>query len=75
MKPKRLLLTGADAAVTTFGVLGKALITTAYSSAYIVTSETYPTEIRAVGMGVSTSFARFSSLFASFIGGILVSTI
>lgn len=65
-------MAGYDAAVTSFGILGKALITITYSSGYIMTSETYPTDIRAVGMGVATSFARFSSLFASFAGGIMV---
>jgi OCT family organic cation transporter-like MFS transporter 4/5 len=68
-----MFIPNAEVAVTVFGILGKAFITTAYSSVYVVTSDTYPTSIRAVGMGASTSIGRIGSLGASFVGGVLVS--
>ena len=63
---------GGDAAVTAFAILGKGFITVAYSSIYVVTTDTYPTCIRAAALGLGTSVARAGSMASSFVGGILV---
>lgn len=63
---------GFNTAITVLAILGKGFITVAYSAVYVVTAETYPTRIRNIGMGVSSSFGRLSGMGASFIGGYLV---
>ena len=63
---------GFNTAITVLAIIGKGFITIAYSAVYIVTAETYPTRIRNIGMGVSSSFGRLSGMGASFIGGSLV---
>jgi len=61
--------------VTGLAILGKAFITVSYSSIYVVTTDTYPTCVRAAGLGLGASMARLGSTASPFVGGILVSII
>jgi len=57
---------------TALAILGKGFITVAYSSVYVVTTDTYPTSVRAAALGLGASVARAGSMASSFVGGILV---
>lgn len=62
---------GTETGITVLAIIGKGFITIAYSAIYVVTAEMYPTHIRNIGMGVSSSFGRLSGMGASFVGGYL----
>ena len=64
---------GGEAVVTTLAIVGKGFITVAYSSAYVITTDNYPTSMRATALGCGTSVARVGSIASSFVGGTLVS--
>jgi len=58
--------------VTTCAILGKGFITVSYSSVYVITTDNYPTCMRAVALGLASSTARAGSMASSFVGGTLV---
>jgi len=58
--------------VTTLAIVGKGFITVAYSSAYVMTTDNYPTSMRAVALGLGTAAARAASMASAFVGGTLV---
>ena len=63
---------GGERAVTAFAIVGKGFITVSYSSIYVVTTDNYPTSIRAAALGLGAAVARAGSMGSSFVGGILV---
>ncbi len=54
-------------------MVGKSAITMAFCSIYLYSSELFPTEVRNVGIGTASMFARISGMAAAFIGGPMVS--
>ena len=61
------------AATVTFSMLGKLFISVTFSCVYVYSSELFPTEVRNVGVGTASTFARISSMAAAYVGGPLVS--
>jgi len=53
-------------------LIGKGLITVAFDVVYVYGSEIFPTEVRMIGLGTASMFARVASMGASFVGGPLV---
>ena len=68
-----LQLAAQDTLTVVFAILGKGSALMAFSLAYIVSSEVYPTEVRNWGLGISSVCARFSGMAAPYIGDALVS--
>ena len=66
------MATGTDAATTTLSILGRGCVTVAFNAIYVLSPELYPTEVRNIGMGVSSFFARVSGMMAPFVGGPMV---
>ena len=62
-----------ETGVTVLSMVGKFFVTMAFSGIYLWTSEVMPTEVRNIGMGSCSMFARISGIIAPFIGGPLVS--
>ena len=54
-------------------MIGRMFISMAFYGIYVLSPELYPTDVRGVGMGMSSVFARISGIAAPFIGGPLVS--
>ena len=53
---------------------GKAFVTMAFYGIYIYSAETFPTEVRHVGMGTASLCARISGMIAPYMGPPLVRT-
>ena len=60
------------AVTTALSIVGKALVSIAFSVVYVHSSELFPTEVRNVGVGTASMCARISSMAASYLGGPLV---
>ncbi|XP_074652135.1 organic cation transporter protein-like [Tubulanus polymorphus] len=52
--------------IMTLNAIGKFFISTAYGVLYVLTSELYPTNFRARGMGITSIFARFGAMLSPF---------
>lgn len=53
---------------TVLAMLGKLAVTGAYSAAYVITAELYPTSIRQVALSVAATVGRVGGVFAPFVG-------
>ncbi|XP_064473670.1 organic cation transporter protein-like [Ornithodoros turicata] len=51
----------------TFAMIGKFLITASYGILYVYSAEIYPTVVRQIGMGSSSTIARFGAIIAPFV--------
>uniref|UniRef100_A0A023GLG6 Putative synaptic vesicle transporter svop n=1 Tax=Amblyomma triste TaxID=251400 RepID=A0A023GLG6_AMBTT len=51
----------------TFAMVGKFLITASYGILYVYSAEIYPTVVRNVGVGSSSTIARFGAIIAPFV--------
>ncbi|XP_037519728.1 organic cation transporter protein [Rhipicephalus sanguineus] len=51
----------------TFAMFGKFLITASYGILYVYSAEIYPTVVRNVGVGSSSTIARFGAIIAPFV--------
>ncbi|KAJ8382707.1 hypothetical protein SKAU_G00034850 [Synaphobranchus kaupii] len=51
----------------------RALVSMNFTVVYIYTAEVYPTAVRSIGLGVSTSFSRIGGMIAPFIAQVLMS--
>lgn len=51
----------------TFAMVGKFLITASYAILYVYSAEIYPTVVRNVGVGSSSTIARFGAIIAPFV--------
>ncbi|KAH9381098.1 hypothetical protein HPB48_010770 [Haemaphysalis longicornis] len=51
----------------TFAMIGKFLITASYGILYVYSAEIYPTVVRNVGVGSSSTIARFGAIIAPFV--------
>lgn len=58
---------GALWAKITFAMIGKFLITASYGILYVYSAEIYPTVVRNVGMGSSSTIARIGAIIAPFV--------
>ena len=58
--------------MTVLSMVGKFFVSMAFTGIYVWTSEVMPTEVRNIGMGSCSLFARISGIIAPFIGGPLV---
>jgi OCT family organic cation transporter-like MFS transporter 4/5 len=56
-------------ATVVLAMFGKAFICIAYSVVYVYASEIFPTEVRNIGVGTASMFARISSMAAHYVGG------
>jgi len=65
-------LTDFKIQATILSIVGKAVISIAYSVVYVFASEVFPTEVRSIAMGTGNMFSRIASMAASFVGGPLV---
>ncbi len=54
--------------VMTFAMTGKLAVTASFGMVWIYSIEVYPTSIRAIGVNMCSSFARFASVPASYVG-------
>ena len=54
-------------------MVGKLGSTMGFNGLYIYTSEIFPTEVRAAGLGASSMCARIAGLIGPYVGGLLVS--
>src|SRR6218665_2547185 len=54
-------------------MVGKAFVTITFSVVYVHSSELFPTEIRHVGLGTASMWARVGSMIAPYMGAPLVS--
>lgn len=48
-------------------MIGKLAITSSYGAIYIITAEQFPTVIRNVGLGASSTFARIGGVIAPYV--------
>ena len=61
-------------AVTALAMIGKLGSTMGLNGMYIYSSEIFPTEVRAAGLGASSMCARIAGLVGPYVGGLLVSS-
>ncbi|XP_026672740.1 organic cation transporter protein-like [Ceratina calcarata] len=64
-----ILLVPADASwlVVCLAMIGKLTITSSYGAIYVFTAEQFPTVIRNVGLGASSTFARIGGVIAPYV--------
>jgi len=55
----------------TLAMLGKVGISAAYAIIYVWSAELYPTVIRNVGMGISSTFANIGGMISPYIADIV----
>lgn len=53
--------------VVCLAMIGKLAITSSYGAIYVFTAEQFPTVIRNVGLGASSTFARIGGVIAPYI--------
>lgn len=53
--------------VVALAMIGKLAITSSYGAIYVFTAEQFPTVIRNVGLGASSTFARIGGVIAPYI--------
>jgi hypothetical protein len=56
-----------DWPVIAFSTLGKFGISSSFALIYVFTAELIPTIVRTIGVGMSSTFARFGSIAAPFV--------
>ena len=61
-----ILISDMNWMVITFAMLGKLAIAASFGMSWIYSIEVYPTAIRAIGVNMCSSFARFASVPASY---------
>lgn len=54
-------------AVIVLAMMGKMAITSSYGTVYVFSAEQFPTVIRNVGIGASSTFARVGGILAPFV--------
>lgn len=63
---------GVESSMTTtslvFTLIGKMAITGSFSTIFLFTTELYPTNLRNVGIGMSSAFARLGGMLSPFAG-------
>ena len=62
------LILGSDAALSTFLMLGKAVLAALFAVVYVYAAELFPTVVRNVGVGSSSMSARVGGLLQPQIG-------
>ncbi|KAF8793341.1 synaptic vesicle 2-related protein-like [Argiope bruennichi] len=67
-----LLLKTHKAIILSFLFAARAILCAIFQLNYIMTSEAYPTTIRAVGMGTGTAFCRLGGLIVPYVAQVLV---
>lgn len=65
-----LVPTGMDWLKISFVMIAKFAITSSYGAIYVFTAEQFPTVVRNVGLGASSTLARFGGIIAPFINGL-----
>ena len=63
-----LLIYGEDTLVTVFTIITKFFVSMGFAAIYVYTSELFPTEVRNIGIGLTSTCARVSGMMAPFIG-------
>ena len=58
--------------VRMLAILGKGFITACFSGAYVYATELFPTEVRNMGLGMTSMAARVGAMMAPFVGAPLV---
>lgn len=53
--------------VVVLAMIGKLAITSSYGAIYVFTAEQFPTVIRNVGLGASSTFARIGGVIAPYV--------
>lgn len=56
----------------TLAMIGKLAITSSYGTVYIFSAEQFPTVIRNVAIGASSTFARFGGILAPYINILVI---
>lgn len=69
---KQLHFEGKSTATTVLAIIGKAGVAAAFTGIYIYTSELFPTEVRNMALGISSTAGRVGGLIAPYAGGSLV---
>ena len=62
-----ILFLGMDWLTITFVMIAKFAITSSYGAIYVFTAEQFPTVVRNVGLGASSTFARIGGVIAPYI--------
>ena len=67
-----LLVLASGEAKNAMSLSGKMFVAMAFNGVYISTVETFPTEVRHVGIGVANVFARIGGMIAPYMGESMV---
>ena len=67
------MFTGFDTATVVVALVGRFFLGITFAVMYVYTPELFPTEVRNVALGGSSTIGRLGGSFASFVGGPLVS--
>lgn len=59
---------GSLAAMAVLGLFGKLAVTVTFSSMYVLTGESYPTELRSAGVSTASTAARLGSMISPLFG-------
>ena len=62
-----IVLTGTPWMLVALAMIGKLAITSSYGAIYVFTAEQFPTVVRNVGLGASSTFARIGGVIAPYI--------
>ena len=61
-------ISASGEALNAMSLTGKAFVTMAFHGIYIFSAETFPTEVRHVGMGTASVCARIGGMIAPYMG-------